>query len=177
MIQTIVITDTSVLINFLVLDRVELMARLPSHRFVVTDHVRAEITEHYHEQLLRLEHAFTAKILEEISVTEMAEVQLFAELTATGLGIGECSAIAVAAHRNLALAIDDQTAIKRVEKLGLGLSILTTETLVVLLIQQRVLTIAEADAMKVEWQQTHRFRLKFQSFAERLTQKIGGPNV
>lgn len=32
----VVITDTSVLINFLVLDRTELLARLPNHRFVVT---------------------------------------------------------------------------------------------------------------------------------------------
>ena len=98
MIQIIVITDTSVLINFLVLDRVELLARLSSYRFVVTDHVRAEITEHYQDQLQRLERAFEAKLLEEIGVTELAEVQLFAQLTATGLGIGECSAIAVAAH-------------------------------------------------------------------------------
>ena len=45
--ETIVITDTSVLINFLVLDKVGLLPRLPNKKFVVTDHVRAEITEHY----------------------------------------------------------------------------------------------------------------------------------
>lgn len=168
MIQTIVITDTSVLINFLVLDRVELLARLSSYRFVVTDHVHAEITEHYQDQLQRLEAAFKARFLEEISVTELAEVQLFAQLTATGLGIGECSAIAVAAHRNLTLAIDDKTAIKRVERLNLNLPILSTETLVILLIEHNVLTIAEADAMKSEWERNYRFRLNFQSFADRL---------
>lgn len=91
------ITDTSVLVNFLVLDRAELLARLPGHRFVVAEHVRAEITDHYQEQLQRLEAAFAAGILEEIRVTDLPEVQLFAQLTATGLGIGECSAIAVAA--------------------------------------------------------------------------------
>jgi hypothetical protein len=32
----IVITDTSVLINFLVLDKVALLARLPDYHFVVT---------------------------------------------------------------------------------------------------------------------------------------------
>jgi len=56
--ETVVITDTSVLINFLVLDRAGLLARLSTHRFVVTHHVRAEITTHYHEQLQRLEQAF-----------------------------------------------------------------------------------------------------------------------
>lgn len=43
--EIVVITDTSVLINFLVLDRTELLARLPNHRFVVTDHVRAEVIQ------------------------------------------------------------------------------------------------------------------------------------
>ena len=166
--ETIVITDASVLINLLVLDRAGLLARLPDHRFVVTDHVRAEVTEHYHDQLQRLEEAFAAGTLEEIRVTDLEEVQLFAQLTATGLGIGECSAIAVAAHRKLALAIDDKRAIKKLEKLGLGLTVLTTESLVVLLIQQGALSVAEADAMKHDWEENHRFRLAFTSFADRI---------
>lgn len=166
--ETIVITDTSVLINFLVLDRAELLARLPDHRFVVTDHVRAEVTAHYQEQLQRLEEAFAAGTLQEIQVTDLEEVRLFAQLTATGLGIGECSAVAVAAHRKLSLAIDDKRAIKKVKALRLGLSILSTESLVVSLIQHGVLSIAEADDMKDAWQRDHRFRLAFDSFAERL---------
>lgn len=166
--ETIVITDTSVLINFLVLDRAELLARLPDHRFVVTDHVRAEVTAHYQEQLQRLEEAFAAGTLQEIQVTDLEEVRLFAQLTATGLGVGECSAVAVAAHRKLSLAIDDKRAIKKVKALRLGLSILSTESLVVSLIQHGVLSIAEADDMKDAWQRDHRFRLAFDSFAERL---------
>ena len=52
-----------------------------------------------------LEQAFSSGTLEEIRVTDVEAVQLFAQLTATGLGIGECSAIAVAVHRKLLLAI------------------------------------------------------------------------
>lgn len=166
---TVVITDTSVLINFLVLDHAALLARLPDHRFVVTEHVRGEITDHYQHQLQRLEAAFAAGILEEIQVTELPEVQLFAQLTATGLGIGECSAIAVAAHRQLALAIDDKRAVRKLKSVGLQLTIHSTESLIVLLIQHAVLTIAEADAMKRDGAQNHRFRLPFGSFAERLS--------
>ena len=166
--DTIVITDASVLINFLVLDRTELLAHLPGHRFVVTDHVRAEVSAHYPDQLQRLEQALSSGVLAEIAVTDLAEVQLFAQLSAAGLGIGECSAIAVAANRKMVLAIDDKTAIKRVNALGLGPTILTTEQIVVLLIQQSILTIPEADAMKLDWELNHRFRLKFQSFADRL---------
>lgn len=168
MCKTVVITDTSVLINFLVLDRAGLLAGVPTHRFVVTDHVRAEITAHYHEQLQRLEQAFSAQILEEITVSDLAEVQLFAELTAKGLGVGECSAIAVAVHRQLTLAIDDKQAIKKVASLGLNVIILTTESLMVLLIRQGALSVDEADAMKLEWETNYRFRLTFSSFRERI---------
>lgn len=168
MTQRIVITDTSVLINFLVLDKAGLLARLPAHKFLVTDHVRAEITAHYPEQLQRLEAALTYGVLEEIRVTDLAEVQLFAELSAKGLGVGECSAIAVAVQRRLVLAIDDKRAIKKIAASGYHLAILGTESLVVLLIKNEVLTVADADGMKVEWEQRHRFKLTFASFAERL---------
>ncbi|MFM7167510.1 MAG: hypothetical protein ACKO3T_19885 [Planctomycetaceae bacterium] len=166
--EIVVITDTSVLINFLVLDRAELLTRLPKHRFVVTDHVRAEVTDHFPDQLQRLESAFAAGILEEIRVTDLQEVQLFAQFTATGLGVGECSAIAVAAHRNLALAIDDKRAVKKLKNAGLNLIIHSTESIIVLLIHHSVLTIAEADAMKQDWEHNHRFRLTFASFRERI---------
>lgn len=167
--ETIVITDTSVLINFLVLDRVELLARLTDSQFVVTNHVRAEITEHYSTQLGRLEHSLQSGTIQEIAVTDLEEVRLFARLTTTGLGVGECSAIAVAAYRKSTLAIDDKTAIKRVQELGLGVPILTTEALMVRLIQRGTLTIEEADSMKDKWEQDHRFRLKFESFADRIS--------
>ena len=165
--QIIVITDTSVLINFLVIDRVQLMAALPGRQFVVTDHVRSEVTEHYPGQLLRLEQALDAGILSEISVTGLSEVQSFAALTMTGLGIGECSAIAVAAHRGYSIALDDKTARKRIAKLYPAMEVLTTELIVVGLIQAKILDVAAADAIKLDWEQNHRFRLAFGSFGDR----------
>jgi predicted nucleic acid-binding protein len=168
MCETIVITDTSVLINFLVLDKLGLLGRLSTHRFSVTEHVRAEVTTHYGEQLERLEQAFSERLLGEVRVDSLQELELFAELTAKGLGIGECSAIAVAFSRQMTLAIDDRQAIKQVSKLEYQVPILTTESLMVLLIKGGALTIAEADAMKSEWEQNHRFRLSFVSFKERI---------
>jgi len=44
--QTIVITDTSVLINFLALDALAILTSLAATRFLVTDHVRDEVTDH-----------------------------------------------------------------------------------------------------------------------------------
>lgn len=168
MATSVVITDTSVLINFLVVDQAALLAQLPDHYFVVTEHVRAEITDHFPEQLQRLKTAFADRILDEIRVTDLQELKLFAQLTATGLGIGECSAIAVAAHRKLALAIDDRHAVKKIMNSGHNLTIYSTESIVVLLIQHSVLTVPEADAIKQDWQENHRFRLTFASFGERI---------
>ncbi|MCA9171503.1 MAG: hypothetical protein KDB23_27735 [Planctomycetales bacterium] len=165
--ETIVITDTSVLINFLVLDKMFLLAQLPETRFVVTDHVRAEITEHHEDQLARLEKAFAEGVLQEISVTDLAEVKLFAQLTAVGLGIGECSAIAVASQRNHTLAIDDKRAVKKLRKLGIKVTVHSTETLMVALIHNGLISVPDADVMKREWEQHYRFRLTFHSFAER----------
>jgi predicted nucleic acid-binding protein len=163
---TIVITDTSVLINFLALDRVGLLSRLSSVHFVVTEHVRAEITEHFPEQLRRLNAAFETGVIEEISVTDIVEVALFADLTSKGLGLGECSAIAVAVNRKLTIAIDDKRALKKVARLGYNLKVLGTEQLVVQLIAESVLTIVEADQMKDDWEQNYRFKLSIVSFSE-----------
>lgn len=163
---TIVITDASVLINFLVLDRVGLLSRLTSVHFVVTEHVRAEITEHFPEQLQRLNVAFETGVIEEISVTDFVEVALFADLTSKGLGVGECSAIAVAVNRKLTIAIDDKRALKKVARLGYNLEVLGTEQLVVQLIAESVLTIVEADQMKDDWEQNYRFKLSIVSFSE-----------
>lgn len=166
--ETIVVTDTSVLINFLALDKLNLLSALKGKRFLVTDHVRDEVTAHYPEQLERLNQALATGIIEEISVTDFSELQLFAELTQTGLGLGECSAIAVAVHRSYTVAIDDKTARKRIAVRHPTVAVLTTESLVILMIRESVLTVAGADAMKSEWEAHHRFRLPFQSFAERI---------
>ena len=40
--RTPALIDTSVLLNFLAIDRVDLLARHPRHRFVVTDHVHGQ---------------------------------------------------------------------------------------------------------------------------------------
>ena len=82
--------------------------------------------------------------------------------------MGECSAIAVAAIRGHELAIDDKTARKRVAQLYPAVNILTTELIVLELIRQGVLDVPAADAIKLNWDQNHRFRLPFGSFAERL---------
>ncbi len=60
---------------------------------MVTDHVKSEITDNFPEQLQSLHEGLSTKIIEEITVTEDAEIVLFSQLLQNRkLGIGECSA-------------------------------------------------------------------------------------
>lgn len=161
------ILDSSVLVNFLRVDRVELLARLPLPLFV-TNHVRDEVTADYPEQLERLVRALESMALREIVVDEPAEVAEFLALSCEGIGSGECSAIAVAGMRGWPLALED----KRAGRVALArfpsLQVLKTQDLVVQLLREGALSIDEADALLEDWRTNHRFRLKIASFSELL---------
>ena len=75
----ILILDTSVLINFLAIDRSELLARLPLP-VLVTQHIVAEILLDYPLQHARLAAALNAGHLRQIDVTDLSELQLFSTL-------------------------------------------------------------------------------------------------
>ena len=164
----IIVSDTSVLINFLKIDRLDLLGNCSLH-FLVTDHVKAEINDNFPDQLQRFQNGLQQRILEEINVAEPAEIELFANLLQKGkLGIGECSAISVAIHRKYSLAIDDNLAIKSALSLAPHLHILRTQDLMVKMIQEGIMNILDADTMLRDWEENHRFKLKINTFKELL---------
>jgi len=168
----IVVADTSVLINFLKIDRMDLVGRYPG-RLLATDHVHSELTTDYPEQKTRYEAAVSAGLLDTCSVTDPAEVLLFLRLgPGVRLGAGECSAIAVALFRGYGVAIDDNRAInvslREASLAGTKLTVLRTSDIMVALIRASALTIKQADEIKAEWEQRHRFRLKARSFQDLL---------
>jgi predicted nucleic acid-binding protein len=164
-----VIADTSVLINFLAVDQVSLLLEHPRFEFVLTDHVRGEITEYYPEQFSRLESILSNGSLQQLAVNTAEELEIFAALSLERrLGAGECAAIAAAVHRGCRMAIDDKSAIKQVALLYPGVRVETTQSIVVGLIRRGLLTVAAADELKERWQKHHRFRLPFRSFRELL---------
>ena len=116
-----VVTDASILVNFLRIDRMDLIAA-HSYAFIVTDHVADEVSDRYPDQQQRFAAAVEAGGLSQQSVTNRAEITLFGTLSASGrLGAGECSAIAVAVHRRHMLAIDDRRATvqaRRADRVG-----------------------------------------------------------
>jgi hypothetical protein len=84
------------------------------------------------------------------------------------IGDGERAAIAAAATRRLPLAMDDSRAWKRSASISSAIAKEDTVSIVVSLIEAGVLSVAEADAIKAEWQANHRFSLTFGSFAEKI---------
>jgi predicted nucleic acid-binding protein len=170
MTSAIVVADTSVLLNFLKIGRMDLIGSHP-RRFLATDHVENEIIDETQRA------AFLAAVasghLDTCTVNDPREVELFLRLApGVRLGAGECSALAVAANRGHAIAIDDNRALNRAFRdAGLGsvrIEIIRTPDVMIALIRSGVLTVEKADRIKDEWAREHRFRINAATFADLL---------
>ncbi len=162
-----VVMDTSVLVNFLAINGCALLASHPTFRFVITGHVAAEVTYPNHTACLAT--AIGCNHLTELPPGDHAELVTFGHLTTT-LGVGESAAIAAAVHRRFRVALEDRAARRRAESLVGRNFVLTTQQLMVGLIRAGLISVADADAIKLDWQTNHRFAMPgFQSFADLLT--------
>ena len=170
MTSAIVVADTSVLLNFLKIGRMDLIGSHP-RRFLATDHVENEIIDETQRA------AFLAAVasghLDTCTVNDPREVELFLRLAPrVRLGAGECSALAVAVNRGHAIAIDDNRALNRAFRdAGLGsvrIEIIRTPDVMIALIRSGVLTVEKADRIKDEWAREHRFRINAATFADLL---------
>jgi predicted nucleic acid-binding protein len=162
----IIICDSSVLINFLKIGRLDLFEAY-SCDFFVTDHVRDEITDHYPDQKQLFEASLRSGIMSVISVTDPCELELFAKLGSSGqLGAGECSAIAVASIRGYKIAIEDNQAIKKALSLIPNLEILRTQDLLRGMVLEGVIEIDAVDVILQTWAAKHRFKIKMESIRE-----------
>jgi len=162
----IVICDASVLINFLKVDCLDLLGDMP-WRVLVTEHVRDELTDAYPNQIARYEAGIAAGHIELVVINPLDETALFTRLRRDHtLGMGECSACAVALHRQGALAIDNGRAMRKLRQHAPALVMLGTQDLMVAMIRQNLLTVAEADGLLAQWRDQHSFCLKISSFVE-----------
>ncbi len=161
-----IVTDTSVLINFLVIDRMDLFAKY-SRRFIAPIEVREEVTGDYPVQVARLKSAIRNDAI--VIHPEIQREELLAGETAIVwgyLGEGETAAIALAAERACSLAIDDAKAIEYLEAVGYKLHVLKTQDLMVAMIKENLLDVSEADQIKDLWTRKYRFRIKHDSFQQ-----------
>lgn len=163
--RQLVVLDTSVLLNFLRVGRLDLLVELPCHEFLVTDHVRGEVTDHASSQLLVT--ALAEKRLREERVDAPDEVAAFGRLTAVRtLGVGECAALAVAVCRRLPIAIDDKAARKKATAMFGFEQFVGTADLVLAAIRGALIDVRGADEMKRRWESELRFRMGFESFGD-----------
>lgn len=159
----VVLTDASVLINFLHLNRLDLLGKLPGYEFQVPDHVVEEIRDPVLRE--RMEEGLRSGVLSVLSITDLVEIESYARFHRT-LGQGEAACLAVALRRGCRVASDDRGAFRRAATEGIGKErILTTPDLIVLTIRAGIASVEMADGWKVTLEE-NRFRMRFASFRE-----------
>jgi predicted nucleic acid-binding protein len=162
----LLIADSSTLLNFLVVERMDLMLEL-GYSVHVVDAVIHEIkTERVLLDRLLKEGAIKRVVLDGPQIT--ATVASFTEV---GLGAGEALSYAAAIELNCAIAIDDRRAVKRATSTAGHLPVITTADIVLAAIKENRIELQEAEALKLAWEQNHKFRLRFDSFAVLLEDK------
>ena len=161
---TPIVLDTSVLLNFVKIGRVELLGQLGTSG-VLLDQVLDEVRRP--DQRKAVKDAVAEGTLDLQSVRNPVEVALFTELRAGGrLGAGECAVLAVALTRNWVAGLQDRRAGTEGQRRCEDLVLYQTEDLVLKLIKSGYLTIEEADGFLAEWAEKHRFKSKITSFRD-----------
>lgn len=161
--RTVVITDTSILINLFHTGHLSLLGGLSPLRFVVPDEVIAEITQADQQQVVGS--AIAASYIQRDSISTPEELTLFTELRQV-LGAGESSCLAIAKLRNWMVACDEKRVFLREATKHLGEKrIINTPGIYVLSIRAELITVADADKAKAVLE-NHRFRMAFQSFSD-----------
>lgn len=163
--SSIIATDANILINFMHLDRLDVLGTLPGCRFIAPQEVTNEITDEV--QVLILQNAFEAAHIEQTALSSIDELEMYADFNRT-LGKGESACLALALHRGWLIASDEKGAFSRtvIEHIGKG-KLVTTPELIVHAIHSGLTTVEEADRWK-ELLAERRFAMKLDSFSDLL---------
>ncbi|GMV88876.1 MAG: hypothetical protein AMXMBFR81_18070 [Chthonomonas sp.] len=132
------------------------------YRVRIVDAVFEEIQSE-REHLEALVHGGKIKTL---TLEGKAITDTVATLLGLGLGSGESFSFAAAIEFDGAVASDDRRAVKLAKSMSPNLTILTTPDIVVAGIHSQIISLEEADLLKADWAENHRFRLKFETFEE-----------
>jgi predicted nucleic acid-binding protein len=162
---TIVLADTSVLVNLAIVNRFDLLGALEGFLFRVPDEVVAEVARPEQRDLLN--RALGEGHVEETSLTGVATIVHFHRLRLDlGLGRGEAACLALGCVHGWMVASDERRVFRREARRLLGEErLLDTPELFVLGIRQHYWTTADADRCK-EVLERNRFRMRFGSFEE-----------
>ncbi len=135
-----VVLDANILITLLNMNRLELLAELKGYEFYVPDQVVEEI--HRKVQRERLREAIKAGWLKEIEVTDIAEMEIYAQYRHR-FGKGESACLAVGRNRKWPVATDDRAVKREVTTVMGSVNLLDTGTILAIAVKQGALTNAE----------------------------------
>lgn len=159
------VMDTSVLINFAVLDRIGLLGAFERLRFVVPGEVLFEVKRP--ELRKRVRAALEAGALLEVALDQPAALAWFARFREQ-MDLGEAACLALAVSNGWLFACDERRSVRREATRLLGPNrVLNTPGLFLLAIRTGCCTVEEADEAKAILEE-NRYRLQFGSFRELL---------
>lgn len=142
-----VATDTSLLLNFLRIDRLDLLGALPGFRFRVLNHVVVEVTQESHA--FRLESGLVEGHVTEIELTDLGAIADYDALRLV-LGDGEAATIAAAANLGWIVGMDEKGRAKREAIARVGeLRLLNTPGVLVHAVRCGVLSLQEAEQLRL----------------------------
>ena len=157
-----VATDTCVLINLVVVGRLDLLKLISPYIFHAASEVLGEIEDP--DQRSVVHQAIAAGHLDEVKLDQPGELGLYVSFNAT-LGKGESACLALARARGWAIATDESKDPKWKKVIsGAGFAIINTPGILLTAIRAGALTVAAADEIKTKLEQ-RRFKMKFDSFA------------
>jgi predicted nucleic acid-binding protein len=159
----LVLTDTNILLNLAIVDRLDLLGVFPDLRFSAPRVVFDEVLSP--RERTRVEGAVARGLLPEIAFDDIDTLALFSQLLRI-MEQGEAACLALAVQHGAWIASDEKRAFRREAERLLGPGrILSTPGLIVLAIRRKILSLEEADSIKKLLEQ-RRFRMTFGSFAE-----------
>jgi len=143
-----VATDTSLLLNFLRIDQMDILGALPGFRFRILNHVVDEVTQEPHATRLRA--ALDQGYVFEFELTDLTAIADYNALSGV-LGDGEAATIAAAAHEQWVVGMDEKARAKREAIVRVGeQNLINTPGVLVHAVRVGLLALEEAEQIRLE---------------------------
>lgn len=158
-----VCTDACVLINLARVSRLDLLGQIQDMVFHAPQEVLNEVSEP--AQTTKVEEAIETGVLRRLKIVAVEELQSVAEYIEQ-FGKGESACLAVAIHRQWAIATDETKDRRLTREIATkGIKVINTPGVLLKAIRQGTLSVQAADLIKAELEE-NRFKMSFKSFQE-----------
>jgi predicted nucleic acid-binding protein len=152
-----VATDTSLLLNFLRIDRADILRLLPGFRFRILNHVVNEVTQEPHATRLGI--ALEQAHVVEFELTDLDAIADYDALRAT-LGDGEAATIAAAARLGWVVGMDEKGRAKREAVARVGeQNLLNTPGILIHAVRVGLMALDEAEQIRLDLA-AHSYQIK-----------------